>query len=215
MFKRRSSKLSAVFMPALICLSLVLAVSGSNLALADAQIGAAAPQFTLTDSNGVKHSLADFKGKFVVLEWWNPDCPYVVKHYSTKNMQGLQDKYTQKGVVWLTINSSAPDKQGHLTPSEANELVKERGIKSTAVLFDPDGSVGKAYGARTTPHMFVISPDQKLIYAGAIDDNSSSRPSTIAGAKNYVAAALDAGMSGNQVAVSASEPYGCSVKYAG
>lgn len=183
------------------------------IALAEAEVGEMAPDFTASDSHGKAHKLSDFKGKTVVLEWNNPDCPYVVKHYETKNMQELQKKYTSKGVVWLTVNSSAPGKQGNLTPERANAYVSEVGAAPTAYLLDASGKVGKLYGAKTTPHMYVIDESGKLAYAGAIDDNSSSRHSTVEGARNYVAEALDLLMSKKEIQVAATRAYGCSVKY--
>jgi peroxiredoxin len=178
------------------------------------EVGKAAPDFALSDSNGKKHSLSDLKGKFVVLEWFNPGCPFVKKHYSSNNMQELQKKYTEKGVVWLTISSSAEGKQGHLTPELANQEIKEKKANMTALLLDHDGKVGQAYGAKTTPHMFVIDPKGTLIYGGAIDDNDSADPEVIKTSKNYVAAALDEAMSGKPVQVASTDSYGCSIKYA-
>ena len=199
--------------------SLVLILAGVTLlapvtALAEAEVGEAAPDFTAVDSNGKSHNLSDFKGKTVVLEWTNPDCPYVIKHYDTKNMQSLQKKYTGKDVVWLTINSSAPGKQGHLDAAGANKSIKESGSAQTAYLLDPEGKIGKQYAAKTTPHMYVVDGKGMLVYAGAIDDNSSSRHSTVEGAKNYVAEAVDSLMSDQPVEVASTRAYGCSVKYA-
>lgn len=182
--------------------------------IADATVGEPAPAFTLTDSRGATHSLADFKGKVVVLEWFNNECPFVVKHYGSGNMQKLQKKYVGEDVVWLTINSSASGKQGHVDPSQANELITKNQAAQTAFLLDANGAVGKAYGARTTPHMFVIDGDGVLRYAGAIDSNSSSRADTIPEATNYVVNAVDSIKSGKSVDPAVTEPYGCSVKYA-
>jgi len=176
-------------------------------------IGQPAPEFTATDSNGTSHKLSDFKGKLVVLEWNNPECPYVVKHYEPKNMQKLQETYTTKDVVWLTINSSASGKQGHVTGEQANAYVTEQGAKPTAYLLDADGTIGKLYGAKTTPHMFVINKDGTLAYQGAIDDNDSFKPEDTATAKNYVAAALDSLLAGTPVETAETKAYGCSVKY--
>jgi len=142
----------------------------STAAWAQVASNQAAPNFTLTDSNGQKHSLSDYKGKFVVLEWFNPECPFVKKHYDSGNMPNLQKEYTSRGVVWLSINSSAPGKQGSYTPQGFNEYVKAKGASPTAVLIDADGKVGHLYGAKTTPHMFIIDPRGILIYQGAIDD---------------------------------------------
>lgn len=176
-------------------------------------IGEAAPAFTGTDSNGKTHNLSDFKGKIVVLEWTNPECPYVKKHYDSKNMQKLQETYTGKDVVWLSINSSAEGKQGNLTGDAANAYIAESGTKQTAYLLDPTGEIGKAYDAKTTPHMFVINADGVLVYDGAIDDNDSFKPEDTATAKNYVAAAIDATIAGTAVETAQTKPYGCSVKY--
>lgn len=181
---------------------------------ADATVGQPAPEFTLKDQTGTTRALKDLRGKFVVLEWTNPKCPFVRKHYDSKNMQGLQKTYTQKGVQWFTVSSNAEGKQGHLDAASAKEFLRDEGSSATALLLDTDGNVGKAYGARTTPHMFVIDPKGLLIYAGAIDDNDSTRTSTIPTAKNFVAAALDDAMAGRAVTMASSEPYGCSVKYA-
>ncbi|MCM2256550.1 MAG: thioredoxin family protein [Vicinamibacteria bacterium] len=182
-------------------------------ARAAAVVGQPAPEFTLTDSNGKSHSLTSFKGKHVVLEWNNFDCPFVVKHYGSGNMQKLQKAYTGKGVVWLTVNSSAAGKQGHLQAAEVAAKLGERKAAPSAYLLDADGTVGKLYGAKTTPHMFVIDPQGKLVYAGAIDDKPSTDQADIAGARNLVAAALDEALAGKPVSVATSTPYGCSVKY--
>lgn len=201
-----------------IWLALVVAI-GWNVAAfrpADAtetEIDQPAPDFTLVDSYGREHKLSDLRGKYVVLEWLNHGCPFVVKHYSSKNMQNLQKKYTGKGVVWYSIVSSAPGKQGHFPPEEANALSKEKGAAPTALLVDSDGKVGRLYGARTTPHMFIIDPEGKLIYNGAIDDTRSTDVEDVKTAKNYVSAALDEAMSGKPVTVATNQPYGCSVKY--
>lgn len=185
-----------------------------NLTASDkAEIDKKAPDFKLKDTNGSEHSLSDFKGKFVVLEWNNFDCPFVKKHYNSKNMQNLQKKYTGEGVVWLTINSSAEGKQGNYLPDELNEKIKERGASMTAYLLDGEGKVGKMYDAKTTPHMYVINPEGTLIYAGGIDDIASTDIDDIDKAKNYVSSALDAAMNGKEVATKTSRPYGCSVKY--
>ncbi len=180
---------------------------------AEVAVGEAVPEFTVTDSKGVTHNLSDFKGKNIVLEWHNPECPYVVKHYEPKNMQGLQEKYTGQDVIWLTINSGAEGKQGHVTAEEANAMKEEKGIKSTAYIVDASGEVGKLFGAKTTPHMFVIDGEGNLAYAGAIDSDSSFKSEKIEGATNYVAAALDSLAAGEPIEVASTKPYGCSVKY--
>ena len=192
----------------------VLAVAGPRPVNAVAVVGQPAPAFTLTDSNGKAHSLADLKGKTVVLEWWNHECPFVGKHYGSGNMQKLQRDWTAKGVVWLTVSSSAPGKQGHVDAAKANALMKEKGGAPNAVLLDHDGKVGKAYGAKTTPHMFVIDGKGTVLYAGGIDDKPSTDQADIATAKNLVSAALAEMTAGKPVTTATSQPYGCSVKYA-
>ncbi len=184
-------------------------------AFAEVKVNSPAPNFTLPDSHGTEHSLSSYQGKFVVLEWTNPDCPFVRKHYvKSHNMQDLQKEYTGKGVVWLSINSSAPGKQGNYPPQKLNEINQERGASPTALLLDPDGKVGKMYGAKTTPHMFVVDPKGNLIYEGGIDSKPTPDAEDIKTAKNYVKTALDEALGGNPVSNPSSQPYGCSVKYA-
>jgi peroxiredoxin len=184
------------------------------IAFASPKPGDQAPAFTATDSNGQARNLADLKGKYVVLEWTNSGCPFTVKHYATGNMQKLQKQWTSKGVVWLTVLSSAPGKQGYKTSAEENAYVKEMNASPTAVLMDPDGKVGHMYGAKTTPHMFVIDPSGTVIYAGAIDDKPTTDKEDVSSAKNYVDAALSEALSGKAVVTASTQPYGCSVKYA-
>jgi peroxiredoxin len=179
----------------------------------DPAIGKEAPTFLLKSIEGKDTSLAAFRGKPVVLEWVNQGCPFVKKHYSAGNMQSLQKEYTEKGVVWLSICSSAEGKQGHLTATEWKTVYKEKGMASTAVLLDEDGVVGKTYGAKTTPHLFVIDPQGLLIYKGAMDDTPSTDPKDIPGAKNYVRAALENFLEGKPVETPVTTPYGCGVKY--
>ena len=176
-------------------------------------VGQPAPAFTATDTQGKKVSLADQKGKYVVLEWHNQGCPYVVKHYDSGTMQKLQKDLTAKGVVWLTVISSAPGKQGHVSGSAADAYVKEHGAAPTAVLLDEDGTVGKLYGAKTTPHMFVIDDKGTLVYAGAIDDKPTADKADVQGAKSYVLAAYEETKAGKPVTTASTAPYGCSVKY--
>lgn len=176
-------------------------------------IGAPAPNFIGTDSNGNTHTLAGLRGKTVVLEWTNDQCPYVRKHYDTDNMQTLQQEATSDGVVWLTINSSAQGKQGYTSPDEANRIIDREKSHETARILDPNGVIGKAYGASTTPHMFVIDPNGTLVYAGGIDDQSSVSHATVKTANNYVRAALADLEAGRPVQVATSKPYGCAVKY--
>ena len=196
-------------------LGIVVGSVGAAAIWADegAVVGKPAPDFTLTGTTGQAWSLSAFKGKFMVLEWFNNDCPFVRKHYGSGNMQELQATYTEKGVIWLTIVSSAPGKQGHVSPEQANAIIKERGASQTAMLLDPDGRLGQLYGAKTTPHMFVIGPDGTLLYAGAIDDRPSTEQGDIPGATNYVRQALDEAMAGRSVSVPVTRSYGCSVKY--
>lgn len=179
-----------------------------------AQVGQPAPDFTGTDSNGTAHKLSDFKGKTVVLEWTNPGCPFVIKHYDSNNMQGLQKAAVADGVIWLSINSSAEDKEGYQTPADANAYLKEKGSAATARILDPKGDIGHLYGAQTTPHMYVIDKDGVLVYAGAIDSDNSFKPESIQGATNYVTAALADLKAGKPVAVASTKAYGCGVKYA-
>jgi peroxiredoxin len=180
---------------------------------AEAVVGQPATDFTLTDTTGQARTISKLTGSFVVLEWFNPDCPFVRKHYGSGNMQRLQQTYTQRGVVWLSINSAAPGKQGHLTPEAARQFVEKRAAHPTGVLLDPNGAVGRLYGAKTTPHLFIIDPNGVLIYAGAIDDIASPDPRDIPKAVNYVATALEEAMAGQPVSTPESHPYGCSVKY--
>lgn len=178
-----------------------------------AELDKAAPNFTLTDSKGATYSLSDFEGKWVVLEWINFDCPFVVRHYKEKNMQNLQKQYSDKGVVWLGICSSAPGKQGHFDTQEINKRLSDLGVNMTAYLIDEDGKVGKMYEAKTTPHMYIITPEGKLVYQGAIDSIRSTDVADNQKAQNYVKTALDEAMSGKAISTKTSTPYGCSVKY--
>jgi len=189
----------------------VLALITTALA---ATVGEPAPGFTAVDSNGKQQSLSDYKGKYVVLEWHNQGCPYTQKHYSSGNMQRLQKEWTGKGVVWFTVISSAPGTQGFVTPTQENEYVKQMNAVPTAVLMDPQGTLGHLYAAKTTPHMYIIDPGGTLIYNGAIDDHPTSDPADIASSRNYVSTALSQAMAGKPVSDRATRPYGCSVKYA-
>ena len=188
---------------------MLLATSGA-LAV---KVGDPAPDFTATDSNDKTHHLAKYKGKYVVLEWHNQGCPYTRKHYESGNMQRLQREWTSKGVVWFTVISSAPGTQGYVDAREENEYVKKMNANPTAVLLDPDGSLGHLYAAKTTPHMYVIDPNGVLIYNGAIDDHPTPDQRDIPNSRNYVSAALQEAMSGKRVSDSTTRPYGCSVKY--
>jgi hypothetical protein len=175
--------------------------------------GSMAPEFKGVDSNGVEHSLSKYRGKFVVLEWANKGCPYDQKHYLSGSMEALQKQWTGKGVVWLSVISSAPGQQGYVSPVEENDYLKTMKASPTAALLDPKGSIGHLYDARTTPHMFVIDPAGKVVYQGAIDDKPSPDQATLKGADNYLNDALNAAMAGKPVAVAMTKPYGCSVKY--
>jgi peroxiredoxin len=175
--------------------------------------GTAAPDFKGTDSNGVGHTLSQYRGKYVVLEWANKGCPYDQKHYLSGNMEALQREWTGKGVVWLSVISSAPGEQGSVTPAEENQYLKTMKAAPTAALLDPDGTIAHLYQAKTTPHIFVIDPSGKLIYQGAIDDKPTTNQADIKTARNYLNDALNAAMAGKPVSTASTRPYGCSVKY--
>ena len=179
-----------------------------------ARVGEPAPNFTATDSNGKTHSLSSYRGKFVVLEWHNQGCPYTQKHYDSGNMERLQKEWTQKGVVWFTVISSAPGAQGYVTAEQENVYMRRMNAAPTAALLDPTGDLGHLYGAKTTPHMFIINPDGVLIYDGAIDDKPTPDQADIPTSTNYVSLALSEAMAGKPVSTPTSRPYGCSVKYA-
>lgn len=181
------------------------------------RVGAPAPAFTAVDTRGASHSLAALRGRWVVLEWFNHDCPYTKKHYASVdgrpgNTQAMQRDYAGR-VVWLSVVSSAPGKQGFTTAAEADRRTREKGAAPTAVVRDTAGALGRLYGARNTPQYAIIDPQGVLRYAGAIDDNPSSRAADVAGATNHVRAALDAGLAGKAIAVAQTQPYGCDVKY--
>src|SRR6059036_657012 len=197
--------------------TLLLALSSlfaTTLFAADSPpVGAAAPDFSLPDASGKTHSLSEYKGKYVVLEWFNPECPFVKKHYGSDNMQKLQGEYTGKGVVWLTIDSNAPGTEGNITPEQAQKIMAQWKTKQTALLLDPESKVAKLYGAKNTPNMVVISPEGKIVYEGAIDSKASPNPADIPVSTNYVKAALDESLGGKAVSNAQTKPYGCSVKY--
>jgi len=195
------------------CVVTLVVMALSIVALA-ARVGEPAPNFTATDSNGKAHSLSSYRGKFVVLEWHNQGCPYTKKHYDSGNMERLQKEWTQKGVVWFTVISSAPGTQGYVTAEQENDYMRRMNAAPTAALLDPTGDLGHLYGAKTTPHMFIINPDGVLIYDGAIDDKSTPDQADIPSSTNYVSLALSEAMSGRPVSTPTSRPYGCSVKYA-
>jgi len=196
-------------------LTLALTAFAFTLSAFAVRVGEPAPGFTGTDSNGQTHKLSDYRGKFVVLEWTNNGCPYTRKHYASGNMQALQKEWTAKGVVWLTVLSSATGEQGYMTAEQENAYIAKVHADPTAAILDPTGTIGREYSAKTTPHMFVIDPSGKLIYDGAIDDHPTTDPADVKSSKNYVSAALTEAMAGQPVAVSSTRPYGCSVKYAG
>src|SRR3954469_23097049 len=188
-------------------------IAASLFAADSPPVGSSAPDFSLNDAKGKTHSLGEFKGKYVVLEWFNPECPFVKKHYGSGNMQKLQDEFTGKGVVWLTIDSSAPGLEGNLTAEQANAKMTEWKTKQTAFVLDPDGKAGRSYGAKNTPHMFVINPEGKILYEGAIDSKATPNPSDISSSTNYVKVALEESLAGKTVSNANTKPYGCSVKY--
>lgn len=194
-------------------LKIFLLLFGFTAFAQTAKLNEQAPDFNLKDSNGKEHSLSDFNGKVVVLEWINFDCPFVQKHYNSKNMQSLQLKYSKNDVVWLSVCSSTEGKQGNFSNDEINKRIKNHNAKMSAYLIDSDGKVGKMYGAKTTPHMYIIDKDGKLVYAGGIDDKASTDTDDIEDAKNYVSTALDELLAGKNVIIQSSKPYGCSVKY--
>src|SRR5437660_8041679 len=195
-------------------LTAVTSLIGTTLFAADAPAkGCAAPGSCLTNTKGKTSSISQYKCKYVVLEWFNPECPFVKKHYGTGNMQNLQKEYTDKGVVWLTIDSNAPGTQGNLTPEEADRVATSWKTHETALLLDPDGKAGQAYGAKNTPNMVIVNPDGKIIYHGAIDSKATPNPSDIPSSTNYVKAALDQSLAGKSVSTPETKPYGCSVKY--
>jgi len=193
---------------------LLIGLAPSDVLAQEATVNQQAPNFTLTAADGETHSLSDFDGKYVVLEWLNYGCPFVQKHYESGNMQQLQKTYTEKDVVWLSIVSSAEGKQGYYPPNEMLEQKKKHDGEMTAILMDTSGEVGRTYGAQVTPHMYVINPEGQLIYKGGIDDKPTTDTADIEGATNYVQLALDQAMSGEEVKVQTARPYGCTVKYA-
>ncbi len=201
--------------PALLLPVLLTSLSLGTASLhAAAEVGKAAPDFELKGGDGKTHTLSANKGKVVVLEWTNPECPFVVKFYEPGEMQKLQEKYTGKDVVWYRVNSGAPGKQGAQSAEEIAKYDTEHKVKATASLLDPEGKAGRAYGAKTTPHMYVINKEGVLVYAGGIDDIKSTKAADIAKAKNHVAAAVDEVLEGKAVSTPTSTPYGCGVKYA-
>ena len=176
-------------------------------------IGSAAPEFSLPDAKGKTHSLSQYKGKYVVLEWFNPECPFLKKHYGGSNMQNLQKEFTSKGVAWLTVDSIAPGTEGYLSPEQAEKVTSSWKTHQTALLLDTDGKVGRAYGAKNTPNMVIINPEGKIVYQGAIDSKATPNAADIPSSTNYVKAALEESLAGKPVSNPQTKPYGCSVKY--
>ncbi|TVP99107.1 MAG: thioredoxin family protein [Balneolaceae bacterium] len=197
----------------LIFTSLLLINSANDTDRSGAVVGESAPEFSVVDAHGNMHSLSDYEGQWVILEWLNHGCPFVRKHYDGNNMQELQKKYTEKGVVWLSVVSSAPGTQGYMEPAETLKTAEEKGAAPTAILLDSDGTMGRAYDARVTPQMYIINPDGILEYNGAIDDKPTARVRDLEGAHNYVVAAMTSLMNGEAVEVTTNTPYGCTVKY--
>ncbi|MGC4003700.1 MAG: thioredoxin family protein [Pirellulales bacterium] len=185
----------------------------AGAAQAAAAVGQPAPAFTLTDTSGKTRTLAEFKGKTVVLEWTNPGCPFVRKHYDSANLPGLQKEFTGKGVVWLAVNSTEKAASDYLPPQQLARWIQDKSGTPTATLMDEEGTVGKAYGARTTPHMYIVDPQGTLVYAGGIDSIASARVSDIQTATNYVRQGLDEALAGKPISQARTQPYGCTVKY--
>lgn len=193
----------------------ILLLIAPQFAISAAKAGQPAPDFMGSASNGKSYHLADYRGKFVVLEWHNNGCPYTQKHYNSGNIQNLQKEWTAKGVIWFTIISSAPGKQGYVNANEENNYMSKMGAAPTAALLDPAGTIGHLYDAKTTPQMIVINPQGVVVYDGAIDNRPTSDLKDISGATNYVSLALGQSFSGKAVETAATRPYGCSVKYPG
>jgi peroxiredoxin len=195
-------------------LSLALILTAFTLPAAALPPGSTAPDFQGKDSTGAQQTLAQYRGKYVVLEWANQGCPYEQKHYRSGNMEALQKQWTAKGIVWLSIISSPPGQQGYVTPAEENEYLQKMHAAPTAAILDPTSTIARLYQAKTTPHMFVIDPAGKIIYQGAIDDQPTPDPASLKVANNYLNDALNAALAGKSVAIATTRPYGCSVKYA-
>ncbi len=191
----------------------VTLIGAAGDALTTASVGKPAPDFALNDLNGKTVKLTDFKGRHVVLEWHNPNCPFVVKHYDSGNMPSLQSKYDAKDTVWLSINSTNPTHQDFYSADKLTRYLAEKKASPDAYLMDAEGKVGIEYAAKTTPHMYVVNPAGTLVYAGAIDDKRSTRLEDVKGAKNYLVAAVEESKSGKPVTIASTQPYGCSVKY--
>ncbi len=201
------------FVTAVATAAAVLAFAAVGTAHAQAVVGLAAPAFSVADATGKTVSLADFRGRHVVLEWVNPNCPYVAKHYSSGNMQGTQREATAKGVVWLSVSSTAPEHGDYEPPAALARWMQQQKAAATATLMDNDGKVGRAYGARTTPHLYIVDPKGVLVYAGGIDNKPTANPADVAGATNHVKVALGEALAGKPISLPTTRPYGCSVKY--
>ena len=193
--------------------AVALSVALSPFAAFAANVGKPAPDFTLNDLSGKPVKLSDFRGKHVILEWVNPECPYVRKHYDSDNMQGLQKEFTAKNTVWLAINSTRPSHGDYKSPAELAAWMKQMNAAPSATMLDPDGKVGRAYDARTTPHMYVIDPKGQLAYAGAIDDKRSTNPADIKTSKNHLRVAMGEALAGKPVSTASTTAYGCTIKY--
>jgi peroxiredoxin len=214
MIRRRVYPLLALAALATFAVTAPVRESAGYPILVNPTVGQPAPLFAVTDIKGNTQTLESYRGKWVVLEWFNHECPYTRKHYYTNNMQNLQREYTGKGVVWVSVVSSAPGNQGYLaSAADADRAMTERKAASSFVVRDTAGVLGRMYGARTTPHLYVIDAQGVLRYAGAIDDKPSPSPNDVPGARNYLKAALDAGLAGQPIAVGTTQPYGCDVKY--
>ncbi len=212
--KRTTRYALIALVPALLLVAALAWPEESPVPTAKLEVGQPTPAFTLPGTDGKTYTLSDFEGRYVVLEWLNFGCPYVKRHYRSGNMPALQEKYTGEDVVWLSVVSSAPGKQGNYPADKMNAINVEYGGRQTAILLDPEGDVGMAYGAQTTPHMYVIGPEGTLLYKGGIDDQPNASEKDTRGIPSYVGAALDAAMQGEEIAVTAARPYGCNVKYA-
>ena len=195
-------------------LTLIIAIAAGALYAADVPpVGSAAPDFSAPDANGKTETLSQYKGKYVVLEWFNPECPFVKKHYGGGNMQNLQKEYTDRGVVWLTVDSNAPGSEGNITADQAKKIMDSWKTHQTALLLDPESKIAKLYGAKNTPNMVVISPDGKIVYEGAIDSKATPNPADIPTSTNYVKNALDEALGGKPISNAQTRPYGCHITY--
>src|SRR5438477_681300 len=192
----------------------LISLTATTLIAADSPpVGAAAPDFSLPDAGGKTHRLSEYKGKYVVLEWFNPECPFVKKHYGGGNMQKLQGEFTGKGVVWLTIDSNAPGTEGSITAEQAKKIMDSWKTKQTALVLDPESKIAKLYGAKNTPNMVIINQDGKIVYEGAIDSKATPNPADIPSSTNYVKSALDESLGGKPISNAQTKPYGCHITY--